>query len=81
MVVVAGDDEDGDATAVAVVLVNGEEDGEVRCVEGVAKVVSAFGGGGGTGRGEDGGGGLSARTPASCRSVATSISCWMRLVM
>ena len=42
------------ATA-AVVLVDGEEDREVRRVEGIAKVVSAFVGGVGTGRGEDGG--------------------------
>ena len=27
------------------------------------------------------GGGLSARAPASCRSAAASISCWIRLVM
>ena len=59
--VVAGDDEDGGAASVAegtaatAVLGVGEEDGEVRRVEGVAEVVSAFVGGVGTGRGEDGG--------------------------
>ena len=59
--VVAGDDEDGGAasvvegTAATAVLGVGEEDGEVRRVEGVAKVVSAFVGGVGMRRGEDGG--------------------------
>ena len=61
MVVVAGDDADNDAASVtegaaaAVVLVDGEEDGEVRRIEGIAKVVSACIGGVGTGQGEDGG--------------------------
>ena len=57
MVVVAGDDEDGGAASVAegtaatAVLGVGEEDREVRRVEGVAKVVAACVGDVRTGRG------------------------------
>ena len=72
--VVAGDDEDGGAASVAegtaatAVLGVGEEDGEVRRVEGVAKVVAACVGDVWTGRGEDGG----ARSSGEMRTATTS---------
>ena len=61
VVVMAGDDEDDGAVSVtkgataAVVLVDGEEDGEMRCGLGVQMVASGCVGGVRTGRGEDGG--------------------------
>ena len=72
--VVASDDEDGGAASVAegtaatAVLGVGEEDGEVRRVEGVAKVVAACVGDVRTGRGEDGG----ARSSGEMRTATTS---------
>ena len=72
--VVAGDDEDGGAASVAegtaatAVLGVGEEDGEVRRVEGVAKVVAACVGDVRSGRGEDGG----ARSSGEMRTATTS---------
>ena len=71
---VAGDDEDGGAASVAegtaatAVLGVGEEDGEVRRVEGVAKVVAACVGDVRSGRGEDGG----ARSSGEMRTATAS---------
>ena len=71
----AGDDEDGGAAAVtegaaaAVVLVDGEEDGEVRRVEGVAKVVSAFVDGIGTGEAKTAGLGAPATQSSMVRRL------------
>jgi len=77
VVVVAGDDADGGATSVtegaaAVVLVDGEEDGEVRRVEGIAKVVAACVGDVRTGGARTAGLGAPARCERRRRAVGAA---------